>query len=473
VKSGVAAVLLFDVQRLWHRRKLAQANARPVGRTVTPLQQSRVEATRRNATLRSDQGHPEIYRIGRDYLGPAFTCFVYHIIKECERIGADDIYYFAREGRLFQNIHEILVDHMECLKPIPLVRLHYLYVSRLATSLPAIREIGQRELHLALYRDPNATLRQCIEAFGLAADDVAHLDFALDDRAESTKAALFAQPEFKSRVSMRAAMARAQLRRYLAQEEFFQPEEVKIFVDIGWNATIQANLAQAFHDDAKFPMALGYYFGRKYRHEDYVVSSRSLYMPGVFFDQMRPAGPEYAIGHCLELFELAAAAPHGATLGYREAEHHVTPVLNAGHAALSNEQLLLQSGIVDFAQRFARSYTSGVDIEWLKAETVDRLAQLILRPTLKQAEALRCLHHSLDWGSEKTRPLIAPNMGPRLFLKPARFIEALSNSYWLEGCVRVTRVPGAFSLLKLARWSKRLLEVARRMRRASGNLFAS
>jgi len=474
VKAGVPAVFLFDVERLRRRRRLAIENAQldvaeAKSGTVAPKKSVALKTTK---PRRNDE--PELYRIGREILGPAFTLFVLDVIEESYRIGAADIYYLAREGHLFCQLHETLTEHVHRLRRRALLRHHYLFVSRLATSLPAIRELSQRELHFAFYRDRSATLAECIGAFGLDPAEFSALPVDFDNRQEAAKANLFGHPEFIRRVEVRAEAARSRLRSYLVQEGFFKPQEMKLLVDIGWNATIQANLTQAFHDDPDFPMLLGYYFGRKYRHEDYLVSPRSLYMPGRFFDQKRHVGPEHAIGHCLEIFELAAAAPHGATLSYKETDDGIRPVLSEWGAELSDEQRLLQAGILDHAVAFAKSCNDPeVGLALLRSQAVEGLAQLILRPTLVQAKALRGFVHSLDWGSKKSRPLVAANISPMLVLAPRRFFAALTESYWLEGCMRMSQIPGALMLLSLARRVVRSHEMFLRLYRSCGNYFRS
>jgi FMN phosphatase YigB (HAD superfamily) len=473
VKAGVPVAFLFDIDRLRRRRQLKRETLLSDASKVDVRRAAKKETACRGPALLTDANQPELYRVGRDIIGPAFTIFVLDVIEESYRVGAADIYYLAREGWLFRRLHETLTAQIGHLKRLPPRRHHYLYVSRLSTSLPAIHELGERELHLAFYRDRNARLADCIGAFGLRSDDYSDLGFDFSDREAATKAALFAHSEFKDRVNVRADIARANLRAYLVQENFFQSNDVKLLVDIGWNATIQANLTQAFHNDADFPLLLGYYFGRRYRHEDYLISSRSLYMPGRFFDQKRKVTIEYGIGHCLELFELAAAAPHGATLNYEEIDGGVKPVLSAGGTKLSDEQKLLQSGILDHAEAFAKSTGDNFDLSVLRTQAVIGLMQLILRPTRRQAEALRGLKHALDWGSQKTRPLIAENMGPLLVFRPSRFLGALRESYWLEGCMRVSRIPGALTGLRLVRRAIRSKEFLQRLHRISQNFFQS
>ena len=473
VKASVPAVFLFDVDRLRRRWRLARNHQglqdKAIDRSAVPLRPVAFRAAKH--ARGSDR--PELYQIGRDIMGPAFTLFVLDVTEESHRFGATDIYFLAREGWLFRQLYEILTTAVGPSKRRPPIQHHYLYVSRLSTSLPAIRQLSQRELHLAFYRDHNAPLCECIAAFGLNPEDYGDLGFNLSDRKEATKTALFANSIFRERVHRRAETARARLRLYLAQQGFFRSKDVKLIVDIGWNATIQANLTQAFHDDPDFPLLVGYYFGRRYRHEDYLVSSRSLYMPGRFFDQKRPIAVEHAVGHCLELFELTAAAPHGATLNYEETDGVVKPVLSASGMALSQEQKLLQAGILDHAKAFVNAAGDKLDLPVLRFQAATKLSQLILHPTYRQAQALSRLRHAVDWGSQKSRPLIAENMGPFLIFMPGRLVGGLRESYWLEGCMRLLGIPGALTGLYWVRRAVRAKDLLLRLWHPVRDLFQS
>ncbi len=473
VKVRIPAVFLLDFSNLRRRRHLARSAVKDVpqnpgdlpliGNFPTELEQPK--------SLLKENG--ELYGIGRDILGPAFTLFVLEAIQEAYRIGAADVYYLAREGFLMRRLHDILTGKMQQLfGNRPTLTHRYLYVSRLATSLPAIHNLGERELHFALYRDRAATLNECIKAFGLTAAKFSDMAVDFQERDEMAKARLFANATFAERVNALASVERRKLRRYLSQERFFKKHEVKMLVDIGWNATIQSNLTRAFERDPDFPLVVGLYFGRKYLHEDHLVSSRSLYMPGLFFDQKRRVPAEHAIGHCLELFELAAAAPHGATIGYEEADSGVKPIFSDSGTEITPEQQLLQSGIIDYAVSFAEVLaTQEFDLSVLRRRAVERLQKLILEPTLPEATALQNFNHSLDWGSKKTRPLIPRDITPSLVLRPRRFFVALQDCYWLEGSLRMTRIPGALTILALVRRAVRIRLIANRMWQACTNFF--
>jgi FMN phosphatase YigB (HAD superfamily) len=473
VKVGIRAIFVLDISQIRRRRHLARVADQTLGgrqklsNTATPLRSNAEPRTMLRGAER------EVFIIGRDILGPAFCIFVLRVIEESYRLGASDIYYLAREGCLFSHVHRILIQNIHRLSRLPAIPCHYLYVSRQATTISSIWELGERERKLAAYRLRSANLGECLRAFGLDPEQVE--EFRIDLQSENPEAVqrLFSNKRFVALVKAKAAIERPRLRRYLEQQGFFASSEPKVLVDIGWNATIQTNLTRAFHDDPDFPMLIGLYFGRRYEHvDDYSFSSRSIFAPGFFFDEANKRSAERAIGHCLELFELAAGAPHGATVGYKESRGVVEPVLSSSYTALSAEQEWLQAGIMDHVTSFSKDYNDHEpDVLGLRDAVSLRLAKFIRKPTLPQTQALRELVHSIDWGSERGRPLIAADLTPLSVFTPRRLMCSLKNSYWAEGSLRLSRIPGGLVLLAFARRIVRVEFIVRRLARFGFTLY--
>jgi FMN phosphatase YigB (HAD superfamily) len=445
LKAGVTPVFLLDPSRLRRRRQLERTSKRilegrqPSGSGNTP-----------HGTPLSGEDR-ELFNIGRDILGPAFCVFLVHVIEEYHRQGVCDVYFLAREGHLLRQIHSVLVEKIRRFRRLPVIRDHYLYVSRLSTSLPSIRAIGKRELGLAV-RNHAATLEDYLRTFGLKpAEFVDLLNEFRTDAAVTSK--LFADPRFTERLREQSSAARVRLRRYLQDQNFFAGCEAKALVDVGWHGTIQANLTLAFHDDPEFPTLIGHYFGRCYDPGggDGALP-RSKLQPGFFFDEKRPVASEKAIRYCVQIFELAAGAPHGSVVGYEDIGGCVEPVLSASEIDLTREQRLLQAGIMEHAVSFAKVYDMyEPDLRLLRAGAGRKLSAFLARPTLKQVRALKSLEQAPNWGLTKTLPLIATDLSPSSVFLPGRVIQSLRGSFWPEGTLRMSRIPGALSLIALAR----------------------
>lgn len=453
IRKGLRAVFLRDKARLFRRRQsrrltVALTSSRNlISVAATPMLRGQIY----------EGENEDLFLIGRDVIGPAFSAFVLRVIEECYRWRVGDIYFLAREGYLLRQIHELLVRNIhrfQMLTPIP---VHYLYVSRLATSLPSIDFTAQRNLHLAFFRKRDAGLDEVLRTFGLSLEDINDLLYPSDGEIPKVASELFADQRFVTRLQSVAGHARQRLRAYLAQNRFFDGEKVKAVVDIGWNATIQANLTHGFYRDPDFPTVIGLYFGRRYAHEDdYALSSRSHFLPGVMFDERRFVKAEHAVDRCVEIFEISAGAPHGATVDYREESGVVEPVLQNAPSRLTREQEILQAGILAYAEGFSKVYNDHeLDTETLLAQAARRLHRFICRPTHRQVRALKGIQHETDWGSHAYRPLIAAELSLASLFTPNRLLASLRHCCWPEGSLRHSGIPGGLLCLSMLRRSLR------------------
>lgn len=475
IRIGMRAVYLRDVARLRQRSRSSKRTRRLLSGQEKELSSALAPYAKDNESFSHNLANEDLFAIGHKILGPAFCLFVLHVIEESQRWGVSDIYFLAREGFLLRRIYDVLIQNIYRFQRLAPIRVRYLYVSRLATSLPSVRAFCRRDMDMALFRKRDAELAESLAAFGISMSDVADLAAMPDTNDPSAVRRLFSDPLFSERVNALAHEARILLRRYLKQEGFFDPKNVNAIVDIGWSATIQANLTRAFHDDPEFPTVLGLYFGRRYTHEDdYALSHRSIFAPGVIFDERRHVRAEHAVDHCVEIFEIFASAPHGGTLGYEADGDRVRPVLHDVPTALSCEQEAIQRGILEYAACFAKAYNDyELDRQILHKHVTRRLAQLLLCPTHRQVKALKEVKHSIDWGSKRDRPLVATDLYPWSVFTPARLFASLRDSCWPEGSLRLSRIPGslgAFSLFRRGLRSRRNLQ---RVARFCSNCFRS
>lgn len=467
-RSRARAVFLHDKERLRRRRDAERLSlALMDGHIRSPV------ASFKEVGRIEQEENQDLFRIGRDILGPAFSSFALRVINECYRWRVSDIYFLAREGYLLQKVHDLLIRNVYRFRRLEPIPVHYLYVSRLATSLPSLGDAGHRMLRLSRFRNADAGLDESLRAFGLALADVKDLVSSADTESPRATSRLVTDPRFVERLEGFAGRARENLKRYLRQEGFFNGSTVKALVDIGWNATIQANLTRAFHDDPAFPTLVGLYFGRRYGHEDdYALSPRSLFLPGLLFDERRPVGSERSINRCVELFEIAASAPHGATSGYQDNGDRVMPVLQESPNRLTREQEILQAGILAHAEEFSKSYDEyELNTEIYLKQAARGLRRFLCRPTHGEVTALKDVRHAADWGSQSFRPLIATDLSPASIFRPGRLLASLRHCCWPEGSLRYSRLPGGILLLSALRRILRSRQNLRRVAKICAALF--
>jgi len=470
IRAGVHAVFLRDKDALRRRRQTGCLTSALFNGRLTLESCSRIPAP---SDHRYEGENLDLFLIGRDILGPAFTAFVLRVIEECYRWNVSDVYFLAREGYLLQKIYDLLVRGIYRFRHLPPIPVHYLYVSRLGTSLPALDGTQKRILSLARFRNRDAGLHESLRAFGLTLADVTDLPLFIESESLEAASQLFADPEFMTRLQDLANRGRQLLKNYLVQEGFFDREKVKALVDIGWNATIQANLTRAFYCDPDFPTIIGLYFGRRYAHEDdYALSSRSFFSPGLMFDERRLVEAEHAVDRCIEMFEISASAPHGVTLSYRDEGGVVKPVLQDSALRLTREQEILQAGILTHTDAFAKAYNDyEVDTEILLNQAARRLRRFICRPTYQEVRALSGVRHATDWGSQVFRPLIATELCRASVFSPSRSLASLRHCCWPEGSLRHSRIPGGLFLFSMLRWSLRSRQNLRKLASFCGNFL--
>ena len=352
----------------------------------------------------SDPGR-ELRRIGREILGPAFVRFVRDVEVRARALRLDRLYFLAREGFLFQQLYE---------REGGTLPTTYLYVSRVSTVLPAIHELGARELQLFFARPGEHGPLQLLDSLGLPRELSSH----------RTPEALIADPAVRDEVRILAAAARRNLRHYLEREQWFAHARVGV-VDVGWSGTIQDSLVHAYSRQG--PSVHGLYFALRDpadTHADRALLDRK---EGVFVDYRQHRSlPERAAFHFLELFEQAARAFHGTTLGYDKTGRPVLKQVGEDRAAeLRSDGLVaqLQAGVLEAVCHPA---------PWA---AIDRL---VFSPTLDELDALAFIAHSDDVGADTHLMLGATTASLR---HPRALWERFHSSHWKPSLLTRLGVP--------------------------------
>jgi hypothetical protein len=395
------------------------------------------------APVGADEPKSALFYIGYNVLGPAFTLFTRRLIARAEAQGVDALFFVARDGWLLEQLYMLLA-------PPPRLRHRYLYLSRLSTAAASVRRLGVRELRLGLLNPEAKTLKRALQAFDFADDELLGIARAADiDVDEPLPHPYFYAPDLQAllenadvqrAVAERAAEARRKLRRYLAQEGFFSARAAAL-VDVGWNGTIQNNVARAFADDPDWPRARGFYLG--FVGDAWQQERATTPKEGLLLDWRCPANLRgRAILYFLEIFEQATRADHGTTLGYRDEGGAVTPVLKEqgkdrdAEAATARALGELRRGILAYAAAEARPRHAPLDDE----EVLRRLERFIFLPTDAEVEAIGRLIHTDDWGGSRHRGLL-DGAGRAMLLNPRQLLERYHSSYWRPGFLRKTGGP--------------------------------
>lgn len=248
---------------------------------------------------------------------------------------------------------------------------------------------------------------------------------------------------------------------YLCGRGFWGNGQRVALVDIGWRGTIADNLRRLFGNRSDFPQLRGWYFG--WRGPDNSGNSPDALDEGLLFDARRDATVSAAAAQCLPLWEEAAKAPHGATLGYARRETEVVPVFadsrHPGRTAEIESQPALasmQRGILDFAAAY------GDAVAWMGYSSADMLpyahavvCRVACLPRAYEARRLlEALHHAS--GDRSDGPLGDPQFRFWRFRSWRNFFHT-GVPLWRQAMLTQVHVGAAwvFSLLNLLRTVQR------------------
>jgi len=421
----------------------------------------------RGKAMLADLAPPEsadfLFSYGFRVLGPVYAIFVARLREHLIERGTEKVFFLAREGDLFREIYELFQAPVLDLPTAP--PSHYLYISRKVVALPAchrgmsprllrgfapwLRTRGLGSLAISLGIEPEA-FAEAARRLGLPG-----VNSPMRDPRRDWLSEIVADADLQTMVRQRAAPGREELRAYLQQEGFFGTGRKIAVCDIGWAATTQRALIDAFGDETFWPDLRGYYLDYE-DSEGYELGEKDAV--GVLFDRRRDHFRHAIFCQFRELFENGARALHGSTLAYeRKGDGCVVPVLQEagsdGRQAERNSDAItmsLRGGALAFATAFVRRhalYGYGADSLVPYAHEVARRA--IIYPTPREvAELSRMVHldNAGPIGSFKVPTL--QQGGLRAMLQPRQLRRLMRETNWKYGTSRSIGLPGLNHLMR-------------------------
>lgn len=376
------------------------------------------------------------YEFGHATLGPVIAGFALLLVREAERRKLRRLAFVARDGDLLREATRRLLHHFS-MPAAP--ELTYVHLSRRATALPALDTMDAAAVEAAAaVRAGPLTLGMLLEFHGLSANRLINRlekhKLGLDTRISSPSllSDLFADKEFQSEIKTSIAEQKDLLSSYLAQQGL-QAGSSTALVDIGWRGSIQNNLSKAFPG-----ILTGLYFGLW--AEDGFTDSLPSNSLGIICDQRRGRdlheGAAWYAGHLLEAI---CRASEGTTLGYREVDGQIVPLLAADGSRSAEIQSaavaeVIRTGILDRMEELAKdtSWRCQTD-DQLQRAAQDSLFQLAFFPCPAAITIGKSLVHTEGHANGWSAPLIAS--GPhRPLTSPRQWLAGLSSP-WRAGYV--------------------------------------
>jgi predicted HAD superfamily hydrolase len=397
-----------------------------------------------------------LFDVGREVLGPAFACFTHRVLERARALRLDRLLFISREGFLLQRLYWKLAANLDA-KDAP--GSGYVYLSRLSTALPSVHAFGLRELRLGSHLGPVRSIKGILNAFDLCDPEVLALvreagvrdpEAPIDDWWSSPLLRrLIESDALQALIAARARVARDRLKRYLAGEAMFARGRVAL-VDVGWAGNIQNNVMEAFANDPDFSELWGLYLclwrGAYPPNDDSWLPRKE----GLFVDWKRHRVlPARALLLIPDLFEVAARAEHGTTLGYRDVAGGVEPILKTSGDSHEVERKSepavahLRRGIEAFADGYPAWLARHGSLEEATAEALRRIERFVFYPKPEELRSLGALSQTDDWGLDSHRPLIEISRGGPRLLGLASWRESLRRSKWKSAYLMQTAGPVA------------------------------
>ena len=256
---------------------------------------------------------------------PILNLFVVWLLKEAERKKIRHLFFLARDSYPLY-----LIAGQYCEKLQLKLKCSYFYCSRYSLRVPMYSENTQEALDHVCRGGIDVTLRKILIRSGFELQKAAELReyFEMDRELDAVipypelkniKKELSANKKYMEMLRSVSTSKRDTVYRYFRQEGMLE-EKIGI-VDSGWTGTTQKSINKIRKKCGCRTGVEGYYFGlyetppgydpRKY-HSFYFSPKKEI-MNKVFFS------------NCF--VETILSAPHGTTMGYKETDGRIVPVL--------------------------------------------------------------------------------------------------------------------------------------------------
>lgn len=399
-----------------------------------------IVAQRLRADARARRNDP-YFQYGLEVLGPIFATFMLGVLERVRADAPERLLFLARDGYLFMRMYE----HATRTQPGPWPPAEYACVSRAVAAQAAVADgLNSAQAAVALYNPKQRGLWSILKTCGLdpnAFVDLARqhgldpIDAPIANADDARLQAFLRDDAVQARIRPCGEQAREHLRRYFAQLGFFSSARVAL-VDIGWNATIQRFLERAFGAQPNFPWVDGYYLA--YVHAIHQEELARGAIHGLLFDRRRGNAHERAPLDFEELFEQAARAPHGTTVGYRATDQRVEPVFKDDAAPDRQAELRcnpwiasLQEGVLLCWEHWlAARMLTGADFAAVKPYAMALAERAVAYPTAEEVGLITRLAHTEDFGHDHVLALAPGPVRWWHWLYPVHLRRQLAGSAW-------------------------------------------
>jgi predicted HAD superfamily hydrolase len=313
-----------------------------------------------------DEHRRVIWATGANVAGPILTGYVAWLLSDACTRGIKRLYFLSRDGQILLRIAEIVRQKLNLS-----IECRYLYASRQAWHLPAIRDkVVDWDYDWILAPTDFLSVESALKRVNLAPSDVEA--FLVKSGLPSISWTRNLNPSERERLGrlIRSGnlnaliLQKAEERRhatiaYLRQEGLLDDVHYAI-VDLGWGGNLQRSLRKLLEACGDSRPTQGYYFGLLSRSEIRAQDHLWAY----FWDYSQPS-EWYNLGFMARnIVEIFTAADHGSVSHYEIHDGQVLPVLmtetNAAALAwgLRVQQMAITRLVEELDPEILRDFTS-------------------------------------------------------------------------------------------------------------------
>ncbi|WP_028584653.1 HAD family hydrolase [Desulfogranum mediterraneum] len=248
--------------------------------------------------------------------------FIGQLFGELIRRGTEDVFFFSKEGeflkRLFDQFQGDVFGR-------PIIRSHYILVSRKATFLASLRPLEQEDFARLFHHYRDIALRDFLLSLNLEESTAQALCADLELDYEQRVADLGNSPQFTALIQAESFQELYESRRQQQQRNFiayldsfgvnYQDQGLTI-VDVGWKGSIQDNVYHILGGEVELQ---GYFAGSLIATEKLEKNQKK----GLLFDDAPAPTPFFQVyNNNRSLYEMVLGASHGSADGYFRASEY-------------------------------------------------------------------------------------------------------------------------------------------------------
>lgn len=380
------------------------------------------------------------WRFGTAVLGPVFAAFAEWVHSEARARGHSTVFCLMREGEFLTRLLDGAGSHVH--DPVEARRF---WASRQVTARAAIFDASPSELKACLQRRRPPTVRQFLEGLGLGISEFPQMfsdsEGRLDDPRllERLLMSIEDSPEARAAIVDDSAAMRRRLLAYVQREAAGQDR--LLVADLGWGATIQANLQRVFDGSGLSVEVEGLYLATNDTAADRVLAG--LNVRGFLANAGVPGRASKQISRSPEIIEQVFMHDVGSLVDYTADGQPV-----CGEACQDPVQVVqraaVQSGIMGFQSHWARyspliPKSSSLLAEPAREQLLAILQRFIVRPSQEEAAMFSWWLHDDNYGSEGAETVVSSDLRPQLkYMTPQQYLALPSTrAFWPFGLASI------------------------------------